>query len=49
MEDDLNCLGKWKATSIFRQLEDDLNYFWKMEDDFNFLLNQRQANFLLTK
>ena len=25
MKDDLNFLGKWKTTSIFRRLEDDLN------------------------
>ena len=27
MEDDLTLLGKWKTTSIFLKMEDDLNFF----------------------
>ena len=43
MEDDLNFkengrrpkfLRKWKTTSIFGEMEDNL-IFWKMEDDLN--------------
>ena len=36
MEDDLTFLGKWKTTSIF----------WKMKDDLNFLEKGRQPKFL---
>ena len=32
--------GKWKTTSIFWQIEDDLN-FWQMEDNLNVVANGR--------
>ena len=41
IEDDLNFVGIWKTTSIFSKrkifllMEDDLIFFWKMEDDIN--------------
>jgi hypothetical protein len=49
MEDDLNFVpngrrpqyfGKWKTTSIFRQMEDD-PIFWEMEDNLNILADGR--------
>ena len=36
MEDDLNFFLKWKTTSIFLKIEDNLSFFWKIEDDLNF-------------
>ena len=39
MEDDLNFLTKWKTTSIFYKMEDNLNFLKiKMEDDLNFVI-----------
>ena len=39
-------LGKWKTTSAFWKLEDDLIFFGKMEDDLLFLGgNGRQPQF----
>ena len=29
--------GKWKTTSTFWKMEDDLNVLGNMEDDFNFI------------
>ena len=47
--------GKWKTTSIFRQMEDDLNFVCKwnttsnfcrqMEDDVTFKTNGTQTQF----
>ena len=54
MEDDLNFLengrrpqffGKWKKTSAFWKMEDDLIFFGKMEDDLNLKVNGRQPQF----
>ena len=63
LEDNLNFLangrhpqyfGKWKTTSIFWKIEDDLifwgkwkttKYFWKMEDDLNLKEIGRQPQF----
>ena len=37
------CVTKqqWKTTIFFRKIEDDLNILGKMEDNLNFLLNQK--------
>ena len=42
MEDDLNFLAKWKTTSILNKLKTtSILSFLKMEDDFNFEVNER--------
>ena len=58
MEDALNCSTKWKTTSIFYKMEDDLivlqngrqpQVFNKMEDDLIFLKHGRRLEFLIFK
>jgi hypothetical protein len=53
MEDDLHLLeygrqpqyfGKWKTTRIIFPMEDDLN-FWKMEENLNYLENEKRPTF----
>ena len=49
MEDDLNFSGKWKTTSTFLKMEDDLNFFRKMEENLDlklFLANGGRPQFL---
>ena len=51
MEDDLNVLVRYKTTSVFRQMEDNLNFIFNeddldlffYEDNLNFLLNDRRS------
>ena len=53
MEDYLTFLSKWKTTSNFLKMEDDLNFFengrkphfFLMEDNLNFFENGRQPHF----
>ena len=53
MEDDLTSLGKWKTTSIFLKMEDNLIFFGNgeraqiclMEDNLIFKKNGRQHQF----
>ena len=33
--------SKWKTTSIFLQIEDDLIFFLQIKDDLNFFINGR--------
>jgi hypothetical protein len=35
-------LAKWKTTSIFNKMGNDFNFFYKMEDNLNFLQYKRQ-------
>ena len=44
MEDDLNIFEKWKMTSIFIKMEDDLNIL-KMGDDLNIFENKRRPQY----
>jgi hypothetical protein len=45
MEDDLTFLGKWKTTSVFLKMEDDLS-FLRRENDLNFLKMEDNLIFL---
>jgi hypothetical protein len=55
MEDDLKYLKelkttsiyvKWKRTSIFFPIKNDLILFWKMEENLNILANGRRPKFI---